>query len=379
MFYVNHIVARIDKKASGLSSAIPRICRALHDQGQATKLHVTHKAPKDSPFQIVSYPHRRFLDNIGISPMMYKSLLDLDKKANILHNHSLWTMPNLYAGKVAMKSDTRMVFSPHGTLSSWALNHSKYKKRLFWRLGQRYALKYANCFHATAESEYEDIRRLGFKQPIAIIPLGIDLPNVNTRINRILPPYKLLFMARLHPKKGVDLLINSWHNIQDKFPNWELVIAGPEDYPGYAKNLEQLVQTTKCNRVKFIGPVYGPEKDKILWEASLYALPTHSENFGITVAEALAAETPVIVTKGAPWSGIEAQGCGWWIERDKTTLENTLNHAMSLSEDQRLAMGKRGKEWIQGQFSWEKMARELISTYQWISGDSIKPGCIKSD
>lgn len=377
MTEVHHITGRIDKKASGLCYAVPRICQAVARQpGLAVNLHTTHSVPpNESGYCTISYPNWRILDNVGIAPSMYDPLREVAKAGQIIHNHSLWTIPNMYPGYLARQYSFPMIFSPHGTLTPWAMNHSRWKKKIFWRVGQELALSKATCFHASSRGEYWAIRALGYKQPVALIPFGVDIPKLEAS-DKTEAGNTLLFFARLHPAKGIELLISVWSRIQHDFPDWELHIAGPEDFPGYQGKIQDLADRHSCERIEFLGPVYDEEKNKLLREASLYVLPTHTENFGITVAEALGAETPAIVTKGAPWGELEVHRCGWWIERNEIAIEKALREAMGLSREERNAMGRRGRAWIENEFSWDTTGDQLAATYEWMSGKILKPDWI---
>src|SRR5262249_29857480 len=144
---------------------------------------------------------------------------------------------------------------------------------------------------------------------------------------------KLVFLSRVHPKKGVDLLVRAWSAVSTRFPDWELDIIGPDEI-GSMEAIRRLVAELHAERVTFVGPLYGEEKWRALGSASAFVLPTHSENFGIAVAEALAVGVPAIVTRGAPWSGLEQERCGWWIDRTLDALVGCLEVALAMPQDE---------------------------------------------
>ncbi len=370
---VHHIVPRIHAEASGTTYVVPRLCSYLAKAGVDTELHVIRKNEDTNyDFKVNVYRQLPMLDRLGLSPEMKRVLKEISTSPCIMHNHSLWMMPNVYPGVAAKNANCRLIVSPHGTLSDWALKHSKLKKQLIWWLGQKNTLERACCFHATAESEYKEIRNLGFKQPIAIIPNGVDLPKKYPKPKN--PAQKqLLFLGRLHPKKGVDLLLEAWSALEKDYPDWHLQIIGPENFLGYLNKLEKIIQHHKLLRAKLYSPIYGEEKTKTFAEASLFILPSFSENFGITVAEALYQETPVIVSKGAPWAGIEENNCGWWIDLNKQQLTTALKQAFDMPLDELNEMGKRGHRWITNNFAWESVALKMKKTYQWILNKTEKP------
>ena len=377
---VHHIVPRIHSESSGTTYVVPRLCEILHHLGVDTHLHVIKSAAQNYPFTLHEHAFWSTLERIGFSPSMKRALLAQTASGrSIIHNHSLWMMPNVYAGIVAARNKLPLIVSPHGTVSAWALGHSARKKKLMWWLGQQKTFAAARCFHATAESEYEEIRKMGYRQPIAVIPNGVDFPTVFRQSKRNGDKNQVLFVGRLHPKKGLDNLLASWKLLHESYSNWELIIAGPEDLPGYAANLQNAVSGAKSPRVRFIGPVYGEEKARLYARADLFVLPTHSENFGITVAEALYQHTPAIVTEGAPWAVLNERDAGWWIGNTVEDLTGTLRKAMNLSDPERAALGKNGHDLVSRNFSWPEIGEKMIRTYYWMLTDQEKPNWIKHD
>jgi len=380
---VVHIVPSISNEASGLSPAVVRLCESLSDEGRSITLATVDYGPTVSraPFLEI-FPLGLGPRRLGRSPAMSKSIQAWasSKKIEILHNHSLWMMPNVYPGKIAQVHNIPLVVSPHGTLSEWAMASGSKIKKIFWPLLQKPVLDSTTCFHATALSEYHDIRRLGFKQPVAIIPNGIDIPSgKNHKISPDPSEYRtLLFLGRIHPTKGVDILLKTWSVISPQFPNWLLQIVGP-DNGGYLPKMQSLASQLGLERFEFSGPLMGDEKLRAYQEADLFVLPTHSENFGLTVAEALAVGTPAIVTKGAPWEGLETRSAGWWIDLGTDSLVACLEDALSRSEEDLRTMGENGREWMIEEFSWNEIARKVDHTYSWILGEGSRPDWVIED
>lgn len=295
---------------------------------------------------------------------------------DIVHNHSLWSMVNVATGWVVPGKRAKLVVSPRGTLSVWALAHSKWRKKLLWPLQKR-VLERADLLHATSEDEYEDIRRAGFKPPVLVAPNGIDLPVLAERQTGQ-SMRTLLFLSRLHPIKGLENLLDAWSVLEKSHPNWQLRIVGPGDAI-YITSLQARASGYGLHRVEFTGPLYAEDKSAAYRNANLFVLPTHSENFGMAVAEALSHECPAIVSHGAPWSGLEHEGCGWWIANDVDSLSSTLDTAMSLPAAELHAMGARGRAWMQRDFSWDAIAQEMEAAYRWTVEGGPIPACIRVD
>lgn len=376
---VIHVVPSIAEEAAGPSYSVPRLCESLIDNNVEVKLVAlasvitSPNLPYLKTFSLGLGPKR-----LGISPKM-KNWLKQEVKSghtDIIHNHSLWMMPNIYPLSAVRGSKCPLVVSPHGTLSKYALNRSALQKKIFWYLLQASVLREAKCLHATAESEYEDIRRLGFRQPVCVIPNGIDIPPLVQKSNS--SRKQLLFLGRIHPIKGINNLLHAWAAVEQKFPEWDLHIVGP-DNGGYMAEMQTLAKELKLTRIVFVGPLFGSDKLQAYREADLYVLPSHSENFGMTVAESLAAGTPAIVTKGAPWKGLQTEGAGWWIDIGVQPLIDCLEEALSLTPNELFAKGLAGCDWMSRDFSWKKVGEQFTITYQWLLNGGETPPWVRLD
>jgi len=258
-----------------------------------------------------------------------------------------------------------------------ALRYSRWKKFLVWHLGgQKQTLRNADMFVATCEEEYRDIRTCGFRQPVAIIPNGVDIPKSRADITSQ-SERTLLFLSRIHKHKGVELLLRSWRNIMELYPEWKLKIVGSLETP-YARNIVELSRSLGCQRVTFPGELLGEKKAKAFQEASCFILPTCGENFGIAIAEALSFGVPVITTQGAPWSGLGAHQAGWWVKQ--SDIESAMHEALSMSRTQLAEYGMRGAEWMKEDYSWEEVAIKTMEAYEYILSPANRiPDCVRVD
>lgn len=325
-------------------------------------------------FKRAHWPRR-----LGVSKSM-KSWIKSEVRSgafHVVHSHGLWMMPNVYPGWATRGTRVPYVVSPHGTMTQWAMANGSAIKRLFWPMVQKPALQNVTCFHATASSEYEDIRRLGFKQPVAVIPNGIDLPESVAQKNPC-GDRKLLFLGRIHPQKGLEMLLNVWQKIEPLFPDWSLQIVG-EDNNLHGQRFKDQVKELGLSRVKFSGSLFGEDKLAAYQRADLFVLPTFSENFAMAVAEALACSTPVVVTKGAPWSQLESENAGWWPDVGEDALLSALQNAMSLSSEELNQMGNNGRQWMRRDFAWNQIAIEMCQMYEWLLGNADCPDFVVLD
>lgn len=291
-------------------------------------------------------------------------------RPNLVDVQGLWTYPSLANLRHARRTGTPYIVTPRGMLDPWARRNSAWKKRVATTAFERAHLRGAYCLRATAEMEAQHFREMGLVNPIAIVPNGISLPKLWLRTTGSLR--QILFLSRIHPKKGVDILLKSWAVLQTEFLEWELVIAGIDEN-GYETELKRLARKLNLKRVRFVGEKHGDEKQKTYRDADIFVLPTHAENFGLVVAEALAQETPVITTHNAPWEGLSHNECGWWIDLNQTQLTDTMHTAMSMVPDRLAAMGRRGRNWVEREFGNEQVAPQMREVYLWAARGIQKP------
>lgn len=299
-----------------------------------------------------------------------------ESSAQLLHDNGLWLHSNHAAVSICRRLNLPLVISPRGMISPWALRHQSLKKSLAWRLYQKRDLQSAALLHATSLEEAGHLRAIGLKQPIAVIPNGVDLPSLDSGAE-IGPAAArtVLFLGRLHSSKGLLNLIEAWSMIRPE--GWQVVLAGPDE-AGHRAELEAALRARGLeNRFRFIGQVGDSEKWDIYRNAALFVLPTFTENFGLSVAEALGSGLPVITTKGAPWADLESHGCGWWVDIGAEPLAAALRSALALSPQARVEMGARGRRLVQEKYSWPIVGAEMRQVYHWLVQGGAPPKCMQ--
>lgn len=302
----------------------------------------------------------RGLGAYGYAPKMVAALYDF--APDIVHLHGLWMYPGLAVLNWHRRTGRPYVYSVHGMLSPVALGFGRWKKAIVRRLFQDRALAQATRLHATTPNEAEEIRAYGLSGPVAVVPLGIH-PTPLPALPAPTLPRTLLSLGRLHPKKGLDRLVTAWAQLEPRFPKWQLHLVGPDE-GGHSADLQRLARRLGVERLSIRPPIYGAERDLCLATASLFVLPTRSENFALTVAESLMMQTPVIATKGAPWPGLVDHHCGWWIEQGVEPLTQALAEAMALDDATRQQMGRNGRAWMLHDYSWDAVSEKMMDVYR---------------
>jgi glycosyltransferase involved in cell wall biosynthesis len=241
-------------------------------------------------------------------------------------------------------------------------------------LYQKRDLAAARVLCATSMDEATSMRECGLEQAVAVVPIGVHVPELRGRRCEKSGPRTALFVSRIHPVKGLLLLVEAWKRVRPR--DWRVIVAGPDE-GGHRRVVEKAVGAAGLERVfEFTGPVRGEAKEALFQGADFLILPTMSENFGVVVAEALANCLPVITTTGAPWRGLVDHSCGWWVRPKASELANAIHEATELSDRERETMGARGRLWMEREFSWPSVAQRMLSVYEWILRGGHAPECV---
>jgi len=355
-----HYIPSLDRSSGGTTAYMQLLAKEL---GKLVELHIaTH--PSENPVEI---ENSRTYDIADFKHLMQMkrdwNMLLRTIRPDIVHINCCWMPGCAFTQKWAQQLGYKVVLTPHGMLEPWIMaRHYWTKKVPALLLYQKTAVKNADCLHATALSEKENLLKLGYNKRIEVIPNGIDVDNVimKTSWER---KKNVLFLSRIHVKKGINFLIEAIAALKDEMQDYRVIIAGEGDM-GYINDLKVLAaRLAIADNIQFIGGVYGSKKWQLYRDADLFVLPTHSENFGIVVAEALACGTPVITTKGTPWQELETFHCGWWTEVGKESTKEALRSFLSLAENELEFMGRNGRRLVEEKYSSRKMAENMIKLY----------------
>lgn len=299
---------------------------------------------------------------------------------DIYHCHGVWRLTCHWVSRLAFNQGAKYVVNPRGDLEMSRINYNKWKKlkkTLAWYLYAKKDVQNASCLIATSKQEAQSIRRMGVATPIAIIPNGMDLTEFQsvTRTNANKEKKTVLFLSRVNPIKGLELLLEAWALLPSELlDGWELHIVGNSDPVDYKTVIAGLISRKKISSsVKMFDAMVGYEKINKYLSSDLFILPSFSENFGNVVAEAMLCECPVITTTNTPWDCLVSESCGWWIDLSIENLVRTLSEAMSLTDMQRSEMGKRAKCFVENTFSIESVSAQTEKLYTWIMNEGEKP------
>lgn len=291
---------------------------------------------------------------------------------DLYHIQGIWQYPGHVVAQLARERNKPYVITLRGMMYPEAMEHSSFIKKLSLQLYQSKDLCNAACIQATCKEEMDYYRCLGFKNPVAVLPNPIEVAGIVDRPIPSKAKTRIGYLGRVHPRKRIERLIYAFANNSEAFDNCELVIIGSDD-KNYERYLRQEVERLRLDNVLFTGFLTGEEKDRAIMNLSFLAVPSDFENFGNIVTEALVRGVPVIASKGMPWQDLEDYHCGWWIKNDQQTIDKTLMEAVTMSEDERIAMGMRGKQLMKDKYSVEVLGEKMAMLYKWILGQGDKP------
>lgn len=296
------------------------------------------------------------------------------KEPALIHIHGLWIYPSVVALHWSRCSKPYVV-SPHGMLDPWALKNSGWKKRISAALYEDRHLRGAACLHALNHPEAEAMRAYGLKNPICVIPNGVELPAESEARSSPAGTRNLLYLGRLHPKKGLPLLVEAWCKVQRmaEESGWRLIIAG-WDQLGHQSDLQALAAKLHSGAsIDFVGPQFGEAKSALFREASTFILPSLSEGLPMTVLEAWSWGLPVLMTTNCNLPEGSRAGAAIMMEADMESICTALKQLFSMKSVERDAMGARGRRLVEEQFRWPHVADQMTQVYDWVLGKGPRP------
>ena len=404
---IAYLLNSVSRKAGGLFEICKRLaqttCRekeivVLGVEDEFTKTDIIEWAPlRPTVFSPV------FARSFGYAPGYARYLAEACP--DIAHVHGLWTYPSFAGYRWHRRTKRPLIYTAHGMLAPWALRNSAWKKRLVRALWEDAAHRSATCFQVNSEAEHRTLRRHGLRNPICIIPNGIDLPEESqesgvrgqeSALASVAEGKKvLLYLGRLHPKKNLVTLLKAWVAVQkarvrsQKSDEWLLAIAG-WDQGGHEEKLQRLAtqlgiawcnitehRTSNRTSLVFLGPQFGTDKDACYRACDAFVLPSLSEGLPMTVLEAWAYAKPVLMTPECNLpEGFAAEAA----QRMGTTaneIATGLRQLVEMTEGERKEMGIRGRTLVAAKFSWARIGQRMHAVYEWVLGGGTPPETVR--
>lgn len=383
---IAYLAGNVDESSGGLRSTILPLAKEIARCGQDVHVlcntAVNVSSAGRNPAHLLTFRStgpRQF----GFMPGMRKILASIS--ADIVHAHGLWMYPSIVATLWGRQNSGPRMVSPHGMLNDFALDISQRKKALALSLYEMRHLRDADCIHALNEAELRAIRDFGLSNPVCVIGNGVSVPP-NDMVHRS-PPWDeswqgkrnvMLYLGRLHHIKGVDELINSWHQlcIEKVTEDWVLVIAGggTEDYQSKLRNLVNRLGLE--NSVVFIGSQFGDNKAACFMNSDAFVLPSNSEGFPVTILEAWSYKLPVAMTRACNVPEGFEDGAAIEILTAELGADGGLRELVEMRSEDRENMGRRGYRLVNKDFLWSKIGSNMLAVYLWLTASGPKPDCV---
>ncbi|HRP63184.1 MAG TPA: glycosyltransferase [Phycisphaerales bacterium] len=378
-----HVIVTLDPAKGGPPAVVTRLAAAQAQQGHSVSIvsysvserraqvdAMLQGVPGMAAVNIVEVDGRGRTERLfgrGVS----QAIRHLMRPQSILHLHGVWEPMLLAAARTARRAGVPYAITPHGMLDPWSLSQGRLKKRLALLLAYRHMINHAAFLHALNADEETLLKPLGFRSPVHVIPNGVFIEEVEplpkAGVFRDMHPELshapfILFLSRLHYKKGLDYLAHAFERVAAKNGSIRLVVAGPD---GGAQDdfVQQIAQAKLTDRVHVIGPIYGPSKLGALVDASCFCLPSRQEGFSIAITEALACGVPVVISDACHFPEVAEAGAGEVVPLDADAVAQALLTIIG-DEALRRRMSQAGRELVRSRFTWPKIAVRMVQCYE---------------
>ena len=379
------VVSHLDPRYGGLSSVVPQLSSRLASANKI-KIDLAAFCTKGELFLPSSYPDLALTEWPASRGQWIQNRSLRDKFRNLVraadgvHIHGLWEQSTAIAAPTARALRKPYILSAHGMLETWALTNKRLKKQIYAALFERANVRGAACLHALTHAEAQDYRRFGATGPIAIIPNGVTIPNsvdpmlFMSQFPALNGKRILLFLGRIHFKKGLDLLIEAWSHLSKKYPEAHLVLAGP-DFEGTRANIEKLIlEKGLGTSVLFTGMLRHDLKWSALAAAEAFVLPSYSEGLSVSVLEAMGLGLPVIVTEQCNLPEVKELEAGWQIQSEVGQLTSAIREFLSNSASANSEIGSRGRNLVLTRYNWSTVSERMAEIYRWVGGGAYPSG-----
>lgn len=377
---VTEVLPHLDARFGGIATSVPRASLAAAAAGRHRGSLVAfcdpnEQAPAEAGLvDVFPLGRRKWIAN----PAQRRRLEEVLSQGDAFHVHGLWQEHASMTAAHAHAHRKPYIASAHGMLDAWAFRHRGLKKRVYAALIERPNLEAATCLRALTRTEYEDFRRFGLRNPVAIIPNGVDIPAIGpdrflARFPELRGKRLVLYMGRIHHKKGPALLCRAWARVREAHPEAHLMMAGPDFENTSTKIARLLVELGIEQSVSMPGLLSAPYTWSALRAASLFVLPSYSEGFSRAVLEAMGCGAPVLITHACNFPEVAQHDCGVIVDADEHALTLALSDLLTAPHGDLRQMGRRGARLVQERYTWDVVGRQLSALYGWILGGGAPP------
>ena len=365
MKHLHYVQSLEPLQGGGLGTAALQLHHNLSLRG-GSALVATRGADFSATWPGVHQVPRSGLQSFYYSKEMAVLARTLVADSDWVHGHGLHVHPSYVFGRECRRQGKKSVLHVHGFLDPWIARRSQWKKRLVGLLFENRNFAEASFLRALTSKEESQIRMTGYRGQVAVVPNGIELEEADLcpaggegpHFERKRPK-RILFLSRIHPKKGLDLLVPAWARLASSFPDWELAIVGPDE-GGYAGKVREMIREGGVEGSCTVLPsVFGQLKHQVFRTADLFVLPSHSEGFPMSVLEALAHRIPTVVTTECNVPEIADAGGVWQCLPEGSEIEKTLRLALMADDSERLQRASISRTMLEQQYTWQRVADSL--------------------
>ncbi len=364
-------VSSLSLKSGGPSRSVPMMAKGLSEAGLDVILMTQYSddmnihALDGTNVQIV--PLKNGIKGREIEEFLVNNGID------VVQLQSVWSLDYHKFAIICRRHDIPYLITPRGMLEPWSMKQKAFKKNIAMLLYQKRDLNKAACIYTTAEMEAQNVRGLGIKAPCSVIPNGIETDGYPCRNNKNMVKKQILFLSRIHVKKGIELLIDAWKILANDYPEWIIKIVGNGDEEYINQLKTKIAKAGLEGYIKIIPPVFGEDKVELYQSSALFVLPSYSENFGMVIAEAMSCGVPVITSKFTPWSFLNEEKAGWCIKLNLDNLVTTLRESLNKTFDEIYQMGQNGAKLVRNRYDYRSVAKQTLNLYEWLLGNRNKP------
>lgn len=392
-----HVTYSLAADQGGPTMVTTRVAAAQAGLGHDVTILTRESAGKETELPAIAGSERVKIERIGRGSGLGSTiakvrgsdslprLRELVARHDVVHVHNIWDPILIHAVNEAKRQNKPVVLSPHGILTRWALSEKRLKKSIAMALLYRRAITKVSVVHALSTFEREEMAAFGFDGPVVVVPNGVFLEEIDPlpapgsfysahpELNN--EPF-VLFLSRLHPIKGLDILVGAFAKVLEgakgqsgtraegegarQLPR--LVIIGP-DFGMEAPIREQAARLNIADRVHLTGPIFGRGKYEAMVDCACFCLPSGHEAFSVAIAEAMACRAAVVISPECHLPEAQQAGAGLVVDRDTTKLASALEQILT-NEPARRTMGERGRKLVEDHFTWTKVAESLVATYR---------------